>query len=205
MPRGKEGQQCKQRSGEREGPRGEKQALRFSKFLTRMNRAAPEDPEGEPDMAYAEAPGSFPPGSFHGRPLSWAALAGHVEVVKALLAAGASVNQARTVDGTTPLHAAAATGHAEVVAVLLEAGADVDAKCDDGATALHVACARDHPLVVRLLLKHGADPATDWPAMHPARSGGRACTGSPHLEHLDAVGHHALCELQRPDDGFAIR
>jgi ankyrin repeat protein len=55
--------------------------------------------------------------------LMWAAAAGHVDVVRLLIEAGADV---RAVDdeGVTALHLARANGHTEVAAALLAAGAD---------------------------------------------------------------------------------
>jgi ankyrin repeat protein len=55
--------------------------------------------------------------------LMWAAVAGHVDVVRLLIEAGADV---RMVDdeGVTALHLARANGHTEVAAALLAAGAD---------------------------------------------------------------------------------
>ncbi|MDP7240452.1 MAG: HisA/HisF-related TIM barrel protein [Dehalococcoidia bacterium] len=59
-------------------------------------------------------------------PLHWASEGGHLEVVKALLEAGADTDLADG-DGATPLHYASHPsegGHVEVVKALLEAGAD---------------------------------------------------------------------------------
>lgn len=58
--------------------------------------------------------------------LMWAAAAGHVDVVRLLIEAGADV---RAVDneGVTALHLARANGHAEVAAALIAAGADPNA------------------------------------------------------------------------------
>ncbi len=55
--------------------------------------------------------------------LMWAAVAGHVDVVRLLIEAGADV---RAVDdeGVTALHLARANGHTEVAAALLAAGAE---------------------------------------------------------------------------------
>ena len=55
--------------------------------------------------------------------LYMAAEHGHLEVVRALLEAGADLNQANT-DGDTPLCIAAQCGRKEVVRALLEAGAE---------------------------------------------------------------------------------
>jgi Ankyrin repeats (3 copies) len=71
-----------------------------------------------------------------------AAKAGDVSTVKALLAADASLVEARDSDGSTPLHCATWKGHQNVVVVLLDAGADVNAVNQNGhwgTTPLHAA------------------------------------------------------------------
>jgi ankyrin repeat protein len=55
-----------------------------------------------------------------------AAMEGHLDVVRLLIAAGSDVNQARSADGATPLFLAAMSKHAAVVEALIEAGADVN-------------------------------------------------------------------------------
>jgi ankyrin repeat protein len=63
-------------------------------------------------------------------PLHGAAIEGHVDVCKLLLAAGANVNTQGRVNSCevecTPLHTAAKYGHVEVCELLLAAGADVN-------------------------------------------------------------------------------
>jgi ankyrin repeat protein len=79
-------------------------------------------------------------------------------VVRALLEAGANVDQASTRDGATPLCASAQNGHVEVVRALLEAGANVDqASTKHGATPLYVAAQNGHVRVMRALAEAGAN------------------------------------------------
>jgi len=70
--------------------------------------------------------------------LHYAARAGHTNICKILLKAGAAVN-ATTGGGTTALHRAAYKGHKGVVEVLLGAGADPTLQDSDGMNAAHKA------------------------------------------------------------------
>ena len=82
---------------------------------------------------------------------------GHLEVVKALIAAEANINQSGN-DGETPLRSAAIHGKVEVVQALLEAGAEPNAKGDCwGLTALHEAVRRGYLEVVKALIAKGAN------------------------------------------------
>ena len=76
---------------------------------------------------------------------------GHVECVKALLAAKADVNKANK-DGLTPLMCVFMNGHVEIVELLLAAGAKKD-KVDTifGKTALTWATERGQHEIVQLL------------------------------------------------------
>jgi ankyrin repeat protein len=108
-----------------------------------------------------------------------------VEVLQALLAAGASLHLA-TADGTTPLMAAAGLGRAtytpreprgirspgaeQAVKLLLEAGADINAVNEADFTALHGAAFRGLNEVVQYLVEHGANiNARDFKGRTPYR------------------------------------
>ena len=88
-------------------------------------------------------------------PIHWA---GKPEAAKALLEAGADVNQ-RNANGETALHLAmsAWSPTAETVKLLLEAGADVKAKSATGATPLHAAIQLGKPEIAKLLIAAGAE------------------------------------------------
>ncbi len=105
-------------------------------------------------------------------PLMRAAEAGHAEIVKFLLEAGADPNTTGGElfsFGVSPLMLAARSGHTETVRALLDAGAQVSAQQssfkrnrlvpDSGDSALHEAAQHGHKEVVRLLIAHGSDPA----------------------------------------------
>ena len=91
-------------------------------------------------------------------PLYTASGGGHVEVVKALLGAGAAVDLAHN-DGRTPLYMASYYGHVAVVRALLGAGAAVDLANNNGRTPLFASSYEGHLEVVRALL--GAGSAVD--------------------------------------------
>ena len=84
-----------------------------------------------------------PPGALH-----------HLEVVRALVEAGASVDQAMK-NGVTPLIMATQKGHHEVVHALVEAGASVDKRWRNQ-TPLIMATQKGHHEVVRVLREAGA-------------------------------------------------
>jgi len=87
-----------------------------------------------------------------------AAADGDADAVKALLAAGASVDGSNHYQ-QTPLIRAAFFGHVEVVRVLLTAGADPHAKDKLGLTALDWSMARGFPEVTHLLRLAAPDMA----------------------------------------------
>ncbi len=90
------------------------------------------------------------------RPLLWAALRGHFEIVKHLLDHGADLHKTNTADWTALMEASMG-GHLEIVKLLLERGADVNAKTFVSGTALMFSAGNGHIEVVKSLLSHGAD------------------------------------------------
>lgn len=102
--------------------------------------------------------------------LHHAADAGHIGIVRILLAHGANPN-VRSGEfikdgeffkdwywesGDTPLMLSARKGHSEVVRLLIEMGAQVQLEDATSSTALHAACAGDHGEIVDDLLSEGA-------------------------------------------------
>ena len=90
------------------------------------------------------------------KPLHIAAYKGHTDIIRMLLAYGASVDGE---DGffRTPLHFAAANGHTSVVQLLLDTGANPNARDSRLFTPCMEAVEGDHVDVIRSLLKGGAD------------------------------------------------
>jgi ankyrin repeat protein len=86
--------------------------------------------------------------------LMLAALKGHKELVKKLIARGGDVNK----PGWTPLHYAASSGELEIMALLLEEHAYIDAESPNKSTPLMMAAHYGTPEAVKLLLQEGADP-----------------------------------------------
>lgn len=63
---------------------------------------------------------------------------GYFETVRCLVAFGADVSLANTVDGSTPLWIASSQGHSEIVNFLLEHGADANESNFKGVTAMYI-------------------------------------------------------------------
>lgn len=89
-------------------------------------------------------------------PLYVTAARGHIDILRLLLAKGASVD-AQASDGSTALFVASQNGRRDAALALLEAGADANRRAADGVTPLLAACARGHVDVVELLVKRGAE------------------------------------------------
>ncbi|KAI4775543.1 hypothetical protein E4T52_09513 [Aureobasidium sp. EXF-3400] len=89
-------------------------------------------------------------------PLHTAAQTRHTEVLRMLLARGASAT-ARDRSGNTPLHMAAKCGHDQNARLLLNSGADVAEEDGHGCTALSIAAKKGHTEMVKMLLDVGAD------------------------------------------------
>lgn len=87
-------------------------------------------------------------------PLMMAALRGHLELARKLIARDADVNKT----GWTPLHYAATGGHVAIIELLLENHAYIDAESPNGTTPLMMAAQYGTQAVVKLLLDSGADP-----------------------------------------------
>jgi ankyrin repeat protein len=100
-----------------------------------------------------------------------AAKAGRTAKVKELLAADASLRNARDKDGSTPLHCATWKGQQGVVAWLLKSGAEVNAHNANehwGTTPLHAAAHANQAAIAQMLIDHGADVnARDMNAQTP--------------------------------------
>ncbi|KAH7171420.1 ankyrin repeat-containing domain protein [Dactylonectria macrodidyma] len=90
-------------------------------------------------------------------PVALAAECGHNSILKALLAAGASV-ECPFPNLSGPLHIAAARGNAEGCRQLIRAGCNIEAKSERQRTALYVAADANRPAVVDVLVAHGANP-----------------------------------------------
>jgi hypothetical protein len=94
-------------------------------------------------------------------PLHIAAFAQNAAATRALIAAGADVNELATASfaQVTPLGTAATFAATEIVRVLLNNGADTERTSDHGNTPLHSAAANGNREIVELLLAHGASAA----------------------------------------------
>ena len=93
-------------------------------------------------------------------PLIVAIYTGHIDNMKMLITAGASVTLSDATD-VTPLHWAAWMGITNAIQPLIDAGAEVDAEDDVGETPLYKAANEGHNTIVRLLIDAGANVDLD--------------------------------------------
>nr|XP_023030075.1 ankyrin repeat domain-containing protein 17-like [Leptinotarsa decemlineata] len=114
-------------------------------------------------------------------PLMEAASAGHLDIVRLLVAHGADVN-AQSTSGNTPLMYGCAGGHTEVVKFLLENGANVEDHNENGHTPLMEAASAGHVGLAKILLNHGAGINT-----HSNEFKESALTLACYKGHLDMV------------------
>ena len=89
--------------------------------------------------------------------LLYAIQEGHLNIMKALMRAGASLD-AKDDEGFIPLCQAVGGGNLELVSFLLKSGANVNGRESSCGTPLHMACAWRHLKIDRVLLAYGADP-----------------------------------------------
>lgn len=95
-------------------------------------------------------------GKYDEMPLHMACIAGHLEVVRALLKSGASTEAKDRLEGTA-LHRAAYNGHKQIVELLVASGAVVDVRGDRfDQTPLFSAAARGHVEIADFLISSGA-------------------------------------------------
>lgn len=90
-------------------------------------------------------------------PLSMAVMGGHIEAIKALLAAGEDINFRSPADGTTVLHFAAESGHVDMINFLVQSGADPDVGDLQLLTPLHRAIRVKQNASAEALIKNGAN------------------------------------------------
>jgi len=107
-------------------------------------------------LTHGADPNRVSGGADEGLPLCVAAAGDRVEVMEALLAAGAEVS-GQEAGGWTALLWAAANGRADAVRTLLAAGASPEEANESGETALTLAARRGALGVVRTLLEEGAE------------------------------------------------
>ncbi|MER5884407.1 ankyrin repeat domain-containing protein [Streptomyces sp. NPDC001941] len=137
-------------------------------------------------------------------PLCGAACGGHTEVARALLAAGAPVDQ-REAMGFTALAWAVQQGHTTAVELLLGAGADPGLPGPHGRPALVAAAARGSAPVVRALLRGGAG------AREAALAEARALLGTDaeaelrrDLPRSRGPGDRVVCHRVEEDEGVTV-
>ena len=90
--------------------------------------------------------------------LQRASAEGHLEVIKALLDNGVSVDHQDEVHGNTALHEAAWKGFSQSVGVLCRSKANAYIKNRGGFAPLHLCCQNGHNETCRVLLLAGCKP-----------------------------------------------
>jgi ankyrin repeat protein/mono/diheme cytochrome c family protein len=101
--------------------------------------------------------------------LIWAAAQNNAGAIRALIGAGADMNQTSDEGSFTPFLFAVRGGHIEAAGELLEAGVDVNQSLPDGMSALVLSILNAHYEFAAFLLEHGADPNADaqgWTPLH---------------------------------------
>ncbi len=116
-----------------------------SRFIAANPRGFPRDSDGDPPR---------PEGGF--TPLLYAVMAGNLDSVEALLAAGVSVDEAGP-DGMTALMLALIKRHEPLALLLFEKGANVHST-EPGYAALHIASATGQLEVAEAMLVRDVDP-----------------------------------------------
>ncbi|KAF9773853.1 hypothetical protein IL306_008223 [Fusarium sp. DS 682] len=91
-------------------------------------------------------------------PVALAVESGHTDILRMLLAAGASV-ECPVKGMSSPLHIAVATRNLLGCELLLDAGSQVNAEHTDGSTALSIAADLNDVEIVECLVSRGADPS----------------------------------------------
>jgi uncharacterized protein len=138
---------------------------------------APPKPAPDDPVALARAERRVGPSMLGGwAALHFAAREGHIEATRALLDAGADINQPNDGDKTTPLLTAIINGHYDLAKLLIERGADPNQTNDDGLAPLYATIDMQFAPVIwqpnpptdqenttylalmALLLERGADP-----------------------------------------------
>lgn len=158
-------------------------------------------------------------------PLHMAAGKAHVEVVRELLQAGASINSVDGV-GQQALHRAASAGCATIVRLLLADGAKINAADMEGMTPLHLCMYEQHEAATVALLEAGANTSAKNQQVprvffqHQDCFGAfaqccRACNGDetararkPNFTPVAAAalgGIHRLCLAGTSDFGLCLR
>jgi ankyrin repeat protein len=178
---------------ERRGGMGRKEPTVLSQFEAVNPAALPRD--GDLDPPRSE--GGF-------TPLLYGVMAGDLDTVDVLLAAGANVDEAGP-DGVTALMLALNKRHEDIALLLLNQGAD-PTPAGAGYNALHLASATGHFAVAEAILDRGADP--NFPLERPQRITNAFETGvfrSPGSGRLTQIGSTPFMVAAKSADAPIMR
>ena len=142
-------------------------------------------------------------------PLEYAAVAGHVGTLTAMIEHGADVTAVETrTPGLSVLHYASLSGNPRAIDVLVEAGANPEATDHRGMNCLHTATICRSADVVRAILQHGVDvDSLTNKGMSPLflASGGAGEDNSPAAGVVDLLLRWGADETAAPRGATALQ
>lgn len=138
--------------------------------------------------------------------LHYAALKGHLDIVKAFIKFGAEVD-ARDRRNVTPLWLTTVSSYQDIAIELLKHGANPNAKDQVGNSVLHIAASNNNLAIVKLLIEYGGNINAvndfNWAVIHSAAFGIIEARGN--WEVMEYLLEHNADYLVKDKDGISVR